>query len=146
METDMYILTGTPIWLEVFPEDYRVIDKDEATEIVRKSYEVGLVPMVDRHMYFKGNANYFVICNCCGCACLPIIGYKTFKPEGFRFISSVYRSIVNSDLCEGCGTCVEVCNFDERVVRAGKARVLDCQGCGLCVRFCPNRANSMVKR
>ena len=40
---------------------------------MKDCYELGLVPMLDRHMYYRGNANYFVICNCCGCTCLPIL-------------------------------------------------------------------------
>jgi NAD-dependent dihydropyrimidine dehydrogenase PreA subunit len=144
--TDMYILTGAPIWLDVFPRDYHVIDKEEAIGIVRDSYEQGLVPMVDRHLYFKGNANYFVICNCCGCSCIVIIGYRTLKEAGLRLIPSTYVSVVDFAKCEACGKCVEVCAFHERSIDSGKARVIDCQGCGLCVKFCPNGANSMVKR
>lgn len=146
LETDIVILTGAPIWLDLFPRDYRVIDKKEATAIIRDSYDRGLVPMVDRHMYFGGSANYFVICNCCGCSCLPIIGYRAFKEAGFRFIPSASVATVDASRCAGCGKCVEVCAFGERVVRAGKARILDCQGCGLCVKFCPNGAGVMVGR
>jgi Pyruvate/2-oxoacid:ferredoxin oxidoreductase delta subunit len=146
LETDIVILTGAPIWLELFPSDYRVIDKEEALEIVGKCYEQALVPMLDRHMYFRGSTNYFVICNCCACSCLPIIGYRTFKEDGYSYVPSVYRSVVDLDKCEGCATCVEVCAFDERRLKEGKAEVLDCQGCGLCVKFCPNQANSMVAR
>lgn len=146
LETDIVILTGTPIWLQLFPKDYRLIDKGEVLEIVGKCYEQALVPMLDRHMYFRGSANYFVICNCCGCSCLPIIGYRTFKEDGYHYIPSVYRSIVDLEKCEGCATCVEVCAFDERRLNGGKAEVLACQGCGLCVKFCPNQANSMVTR
>jgi ferredoxin len=146
LETDIYILTGAPIWLDVFPDDYRPINKEETKEIVRGCYQLALVPMLDRHMYYRGSANYFVICNCCGCSCIPINGYKYYRGTGFRFIPSVYRSIVDLDKCEGCATCVEVCAFDERRLNGGKAEVLDCQGCGLCVKFCPNGANSMVER
>ncbi|MBN2026248.1 MAG: 4Fe-4S binding protein [Actinobacteria bacterium] len=146
LETDIVIMTGTQIWLDLFPKDYRIISKEEAQEIVKESYELGLVPMLDRHMYYQGSTNYFVICNCCKCACLPIWAYRTFKGSGYHFIPSVYRSVVDLDKCEGCGTCVEVCAFEERKLSGNKAQVLDCQGCGLCVRFCPNQANSMVKR
>jgi NAD-dependent dihydropyrimidine dehydrogenase PreA subunit len=146
LETDIVIMTGTQIWLDLFPKDYRVISKEEAQEIVNSSYELALVPMLDRHMYYHGSTNYFVICNCCKCACLPIWAYRTYKDSGYHFIPSVYRSTVNLDKCEGCATCVDVCAFEERRLSGGKAEVLDCQGCGLCVKFCPNQANSMVKR
>lgn len=146
LETDIVIMTGTRIWLDLFPRDYRVISKEEAQGIVKEGYELGLVPMLDRHMYYQGSRNYFVICNCCKCACLPIWAYRTYKGSGYHFIPSVYRSVVDLDKCEGCGTCVEVCAFEERRLKEGRAQVLDCQGCGLCVKFCPNQANSMVKR
>lgn len=146
LETDIVIMTGTEIWLDLFPKDYRVISREEAKEIVRECYELGLVPMLDRHMYYQGSRNYFVICNCCKCACLPIWAYRTYKESGYHYIPSVYRSVVDLDRCEGCGACVEVCAFEERRLSGGKAEVLDCQGCGLCVKFCPNQANSMVKR
>jgi ferredoxin len=146
LETDIVILTGAPIWLELFPRDYRPIDKEEALRIVRESNEKGLVQMLDRHMYFRGSANYFVICNCCACSCLPIIGYRTFKEDGYHYIPSRFRSRVDLERCQGCGTCVEVCAFGERSLADGKARIADCQGCGLCVRFCPNEANTMVPR
>jgi NAD-dependent dihydropyrimidine dehydrogenase PreA subunit len=146
LETDIVIMTGTQIWLDLFPQDYREISREEAREKVKACYEIGLVPMLDRHMYFRGSTNYFVICNCCGCACVPINGYIYYKGTGFRFIPSVYRSTVDPDKCEGCGTCVEVCAFEERKLFGGKVRVLDCQGCGQCVRVCPNQANAMVKR
>jgi len=146
LETDIVIMTGTQIWLDLFPKDYRVISKEEAQEIVRECYELRLVPMLDRHMYYQGSTNYFVICNCCKCACLPIWAYRTYKGAGYHFIPSVHRSVVDLEKCQGCATCVEVCAFEERRLNGGKAQVLDCQGCGLCVEFCPNQANSMVKR
>jgi ferredoxin len=146
LETDIVIMTGTPIWLGLFPTDYRVVEREEAKEIVSKSYELGLVPMLDRHMYYRGNANYFVICNCCGCTCLPILAYRHYKEVGYRYITSTYRSVVDLDKCTGNGACVEVCAFGERRLVGGKAQVLDCQGCGLCVKFCPSQANRMVER
>jgi NAD-dependent dihydropyrimidine dehydrogenase PreA subunit len=146
LETDLVIMTGTQIWLDVFPKDYRVITREEAQQIVKDCYELALVPMLDRHMYFRGSTNYFVICNCCKCACLPIWSYRTFKEAGYHYIPSVHRSVVDLDKCQGCATCVEVCAFEERRLNGGKAEVLDCQGCGLCVKFCPNQANNMVTR
>jgi ferredoxin len=146
LETDIIILTGTNIWLELFPEDYREIGKEEMLQIVRDSYDLGFVPMLDRHMYWKGSANYFVVCNCCRCSCLPIMVMKTFKRDGYHYIPSTCRAVVDPEKCQACGTCIEACNFDERVLRDGIARVLDCQGCGHCVVACPNNASAMVAR
>lgn len=146
LETDIFILTGAPVWLKAFPRDFRVIDKEEAARVVSDCCDLGLVPMLDRHMYFRGSANYFVICNCCGCACLPILAYRGFKREGYHFIPSTQVSVVDPEKCRGCGVCVQACAFREREMAGGKARVIDCQGCGVCVESCPEGANRMVPR
>jgi ferredoxin len=145
LETDIVILTGTPIWTSLFPDDYRIISKDEAISIMADCRDQGLVQSVFRNCYFMGSSNYFVICNCCGCSCVPIIGYKRFKDVGFHYIPGEHVSVIDTDLCEGCGTCVEMCPFGERVLVDGKASRGACMGCEVCVRFCPSGASRMVK-
>ncbi len=144
--TDMVIATGVPIWLDVFPEDYHVINREEAVQLMRDARAEGLIQIVDRHLYYRGSANYFVLCNCCKEACLPIVGYRKFKRENMKFIPS--PSVVSHDvaLCRGCGTCVELCPFEERALESGRSVTLNCQGCGLCVDHCENKALSMVSR
>lgn len=48
---------------------------------------------------------------------------------------------VDSALCSGCGTCVELCRF-HALELAETARVLpfSCEGCGVCSYFCPEQA------
>lgn len=56
-------------------------------------------------------------------------------------------SSVNEELCTGCGTCVEVCEFDtlqlvetpegETVCKVNQAL---CKGCGCCAAACPSGA------
>jgi heterodisulfide reductase subunit A len=55
-------------------------------------------------------------------------------------------SVVDENLCSGCGTCVKICPYgaivkDER----GVARVTEvvCKGCGICGASCPEKAISM---
>jgi heterodisulfide reductase subunit A len=55
-------------------------------------------------------------------------------------------SMVNEELCIGCGTCIKLCPYnaiqkDER----GIARVNDvlCKGCGVCAASCPEKAITM---
>ncbi len=146
METDIVIAEGAPIWLDLFPKDYRVIGKEEAKEIVERCYRQGMAPGVYRHMYYRGSRNYFVICNCCKDACIPVIGYRVFKPEGMKFINGRYHSLTDPARCAGCGTCVEACPFEERVLRGGVAVPLNCRGCGLCASRCPRGAAYMVER
>lgn len=146
METDIVVAEGAPIWLDLFPQDYRIISKEEAKEIVRECYRQGMAPGVYRHMYYRGSRNFFVICNCCKEACIPVIGYRVFKPEGMKFIDGSHRSFTEEVLCVGCGTCVEVCPFEERLLVAGKAVPLSCRGCGLCASRCPRGAAYMEPR
>lgn len=147
--TDIVICETASIWYrDLFPNDYRIITKTEAKEICRQSRAAGMVQCIDRHMYFRNSENYFVICNCCKESCIPLVAYRLFKQEAFRFLPS--RSVVQVDasLCQGCGDCVDACPFQERRLEAGIsiAAVVNCQGCGLCVDICPHGANHMVAR
>ncbi len=147
--TDIVIRETAAIWYrDLFPRDYRVINKAEAKEICRASRQAGMVQCIDRHMYFRQSENYFVICNCCKESCIPLLAYRIFKQEPFRFLPS--RSVVRIDAakCRGCGKCVEVCPFEERTLdtRTNSVTVQNCQGCGLCVEVCPTGASYMVAR
>lgn len=51
------------------------------------------------------------------------------------------------ELCQGCGECIEVCNFDvfEKIVLSGKEKVRiadgeNCRGCNRCIAVCPGKA------
>jgi heterodisulfide reductase subunit A len=55
-------------------------------------------------------------------------------------------SSVNEDLCRGCGTCVDVCEFGALSLRNQDGIMLAtvnealCKGCGTCATFCPTNA------
>ena len=68
--------------------------------------------------------------------------------EEHPFISGVKARVV-PDLCSGCGTCVELCQFDAMSLEEGarqdagavaRCDELSCEGCGVCARFCPESA------
>ena len=156
--TDIVIRRTAPIWYkELFPKDYRVISKEEAKEICRASRAAGMIQSIDRHLYWRGSENYFVVCNCCKESCVPIIAYRLFKDEPYAFYPSRNVSTVDEARCRGCGMCVEACPFEERrlvsIVSGRKdnggtkaARVLNCQGCGLCADVCEANASAMIPR
>lgn len=64
------------------------------------------------------------------------------------FADSDFIISIDTDLCSGCGTCVDRCQFGamsipEDVSVADKDR---CIGCGVCVIGCPENALKLVPR
>ncbi len=62
--------------------------------------------------------------------------------ERHDFVSGVTAEIV-ADECTGCGTCVELCQYDAiSLAQEGHAMVdpLGCEGCAVCAHFCPEDA------
>jgi heterodisulfide reductase subunit A-like polyferredoxin len=61
--------------------------------------------------------------------------------------SSGYVAQVDEDLCAGCGTCAEYCQFEAISVDDGFARIdaAACMGCGVCVAKCPQGAISLLR-
>lgn len=55
---------------------------------------------------------------------------------------SGFEASIQSDICTGCGTCLEMCRYG--AVRPGSpAPIVDplkCEGCKVCVAFCPDNA------
>lgn len=55
-------------------------------------------------------------------------------------------SVINEQLCRGCGSCVEVCEYGAiRLKETGEILVADvnealCEGCGTCSTYCPTGA------
>lgn len=87
------------------------------------------------------------LCACCGCCCELLHMAKSF-PKPAEYYSSNYFAQVNSDLCNGCETCVRRCQMDAITLKEGIAKVdLDrCIGCGNCVPTCGMNAVSMIKK
>jgi hypothetical protein len=55
------------IFLEAMPRDSREITKDEAREILRDCHKRGLI-----HTIIKCRGDFYAICNCCSCCCVPL--------------------------------------------------------------------------
>ncbi|MFX1277890.1 MAG: 4Fe-4S binding protein [Promethearchaeota archaeon] len=118
----------------------RMISKEEALEILKKSEEDGLV-----HKAYHPNRDYNreedSICNCCSDCC--------GQARGITANLTNYIARVNHDLCVGCGTCVEKCYSGAKSLNdEGKAETNEelCIGCGICAAFCPEGAVSLVER
>jgi electron transport complex protein RnfB len=114
----------------------RAITEGEALDIVRKAKEAGLVHTTEN--YRDGHYN---ICACCPCSCAFLRTVVEFGHIN-GIARSDFRAIVESDLCDGCGNCIEACYFEAISVSGEMCSVdpIRCKGCGLCVPVCPENA------
>ncbi len=132
---------GVPAQLFIDQKKGRSITKEEALEILRKNQDDGLILQPDNSQKLS------FICSCCSCCCESLSKVVSF-PNPARVTITNYYAKVDSDLCTGCGTCVEICQM--------KAIILDndissinhkrCIGCGNCVAKCPSEAIKLHKK
>ncbi len=85
------------------------------------------------------------ICNCDRADCIPM------QALGKSFMArSEYVASVNREACNGCRSCMRVCQFGALGFSVANKKVfLDqhrCFGCGICRASCPNGAISLVDR
>ena len=116
------------------------ITKEEAFEILDRVRELGLVQIGDN---IQEGVNW--ICNCCGCCCEALIGYKRFGYT--QNIQTNFYAKVDEEECTGCAVCEEKCPVDA-IVMENDLPVINvgrCIGCGVCVHHCPEDARS-IKR
>ncbi len=140
---DVCLVIGEPFAsfvAEHHPNRSRWITPGEAVEILRAEDERGHV----HHAFFKDAmlGRFYAICNCCACCCGAMQAHRHGIP---MLACSGYVARVNSDLCVGCGTCTESCQFGALSMR-NDAAVVDtavCMGCGVCVSKCEERALSL---
>ena len=125
----------------------RLISKEEAKDVLERSYESNLVQIgenVREHPAF--------ICNCCGCCCEALQAARKFSPMQ-PVATTNYLPKVSFEKCIGCGKCAKVCPILEIAVKEdkeGKRRAVInteiCLGCGVCARNCPAGAIELEKR
>ena len=132
--------------------DYaRLISKEEAKEVLERSYESNLVQIgenVREHPAF--------ICNCCGCCCEALQAARRFSPMQ-PVATTNYMPKVSAKTCIGCGKCAKVCPIlaiamkekEQEGENDRKRPVIDtdiCLGCGVCARNCPTGAIELERR
>ena len=149
---DEYSCTGLGVGMfkwERWPERYRggvhFMSVDEATEWLIKWNKKGLMHSI---MTF-GGAYVGGICNCDYPDCGSI---RNRLDYGFEegFLKSHYVAKVSYDKCNGCGVCVQRCQFGalKFEVTMDKANIdmFRCFGCGLCQTGCPRGAIDLIER
>jgi len=118
------------------------ITREEALQKLQESEEAGLV-----HCTMNIQAGHNYICNCCTCCCNILRGVS-LSDQPHAYVKSDYIITVDEDLCTGCETCIERCQFDalslpEDVISVNSER---CIGCGVCAITCPEGALQLVPR
>ena len=117
------------------------ISKQTAFNLIKGFEEAGLVPQP------SNSQKPFVICNCCGCCCEVLTNQKRFDNPAKLFATNFHAKI-DSDLCVGCGTCVERCHLNsiKLVDNVAIINLKRCIGCGSCVPTCSEQAIQLKKR
>jgi hypothetical protein len=67
IDTEIMLGLNDNVFVAERPQDYREISKQEAKEILRECHERGLI-----HTIIKCREDFFAICNCCSCCCVPL--------------------------------------------------------------------------
>lgn len=142
---DVCLIIGEPFAsfvIEHHPQRSRWISQAEAVEILRAEQERGHVS----HAFFKDAmlGRFYAICNCCSCCCGAMEAQRNGTP---MLAASGYVAQVDENLCAGCGTCAEFCQFATISMDNGFAHidVAGCMGCGVCVAHCPQEAIDLVR-
>jgi len=121
----------------------RMITKDEALKVLQRAEEAGLVHKA-YHPNFDTSKDETSICNCCRCCCANGVDNMIVPITN----ATNFLSVVNDELCIGCGKCVKQCHTYAAYLNDDKkARRKEdlCIGCGVCAHFCPENAISMIE-
>jgi ferredoxin len=125
----------------------REIDLDEALDVLRKAHEAGLVPLAlsQGEFYEPGVINS--ICSCCSCCCTLLSRIVRFGLAS-HILTSQTTSVTDASVCNGCGACIDRCQFGAREMIDGSLSFNPdlCFGCGLCVSTCPTNAINLVDK
>lgn len=119
----------------------RLVDKNEAMEILKKAEEEGLV-----HCTANTAEELAFICNCCSCHCGILRMARAVSPSS-AMLTSGYFAAVDPDLCTACQTCEDRCPISAiKVEEKALVNEPQCIGCGLCVSTCPTQAIGLNAR
>jgi len=147
-----YSCTGLGVGMlkwERWPERYRggvnFMDPDEAKEWITKWDKKGMV-----HILMTFGGSYVGgICNCDYPDCGSLRFRVDYGVETMCY-KSHYVAKVDYDECNGCGVCVQRCQFGalkfEATMDKPNIDHFKCFGCGLCHTACPRQAIKLLER
>jgi NAD-dependent dihydropyrimidine dehydrogenase PreA subunit len=115
---------------------------DEVVETLNLAASAGLV-----HVTMNFQDDPWFICNCCPHACALLKGVTTYKGAGAVAPSSFW-SVLDEDLCNGCGNCEQRCPVDAITMKDDLPEIKHelCLGCGQCTFVCAPDALRLQKR
>lgn len=145
-EMDVCLFVGDPhaSFIGEYNEKFRKISQDQAVAILEDAHWRGFVHCA----YFKKDVGrrFVAICNCCSCCCQGMKAWNMFGGAIPVLAPSGYLSEIG-DSCNGCGLCVDSCNFEAISMDDDNQKVLvdeaKCMGCGVCEDICAVEAISM---
>ncbi len=137
-------------WPERYKRGVKFVNIEEAKEWNHEMDKRGFV-----HLLMLFGAPFiggFCQCDYPDCAAIRRVvdfgGVGTFG--GIGTLKGHYVAQVDYDECNGCGICVQRCQFGalKFEVTSGKANIdqFTCFGCGLCQTGCPRRAIKLLDR
>lgn len=117
----------------------RPATKREVLDVLTEAKETHLVPRPFRDEATKMET--VGICFCCDCCC-DYFAIEDHNPCD----KGIFIEKTDTDLCNACGTCEDICFFGARLWDDDALEVIQdrCYGCGVCVDACPEGAIVMV--
>lgn len=67
IDTEIMVGLSRNVFMEEHPHDYREISKETAKDILKECHRRGLI-----HTIVKCRKDFYAICNCCACCCVPL--------------------------------------------------------------------------
>jgi ferredoxin len=122
-------------------KEIKALTKEEAYATLHRADLAGLVHSVSNNQ--RGD---WYICNCCTCSCGILRGMAELGIANV-VASSAFINVVDEELCNACGLCVESCQFAALTVEnIAIVNEIRCVGCGVCVNTCPDHALALIRR
>ncbi len=121
----------------------RSIDIEEASKIIKKANEYGLVHL----SLYMPDHQIFALCSCCSCCCHDLQIVRKYNRNDLM-AGSDYIALTDKNTCINCGECIDLCVFDARLFVENKLEfdTSKCLGCGVCVTRCPVQAIAMENK
>ena len=73
---EILIGTGVEVFSRIKPDEFHEVSKEEAKNILRQCHQKHMI-----HTIMRCQENFYAICNCCTCCCVPTRLRRNYKIE-----------------------------------------------------------------